>query len=395
MTAAKDSNDVAAAAIAEGRDPQEALRERIAKERRTVPENLPPDSSEAVLLPNPYSVRDLVKTFPVLRPPVIHGLLRQGETMNVISASKMGKSWLTTALALCLATGRPWIGYETDPGSVLILDNELHGETIAGRIPKVAGALDIDFEAVADKVFVENLRGRLQNIFVMESYFRALRPEQYKLIVLDAFYRFLPRNSDENDNGTMANIYNAIDGYADYLRCSFVLIHHSTKGIQSGKAVTDVGAGAGAQSRATDTHLILRAHEEPNAVVLDAAVRSFPPVLPKCLRWTFPIWAPADDLDPALLKPERPRRPRKAEPAEHEVDPWTVEKFVTEFLGPQARAKKAVIAAAHQAGLTYKQAEGLLAQSVETGKVYSPNTAANRPQTFSTSKPPVSGSIQP
>ncbi len=43
---------------------------------------------------------------------------------------------------------------------------------------------------------------------------------------------------------------------------------------QAGKAITDVGAGAGSQSRATDTHLILRPHEEKNCAVLDAAVRS-------------------------------------------------------------------------------------------------------------------------
>jgi hypothetical protein len=316
--------------------------------------------------------------------------------MNVISATKVGKSWLTTALALCMATGRPWIGYETDPGNVLILDNELHGETIAGRIPKVATALSIDFEDIADKVFVENLRGRLQNIFLMESYFKALKPEQYKLVILDAFYRFLPRNSDENDNGTMANIYNAIDGYADYLHCSFVLIHHSTKGIQSGKAVTDVGAGAGAQSRATDTHLILRAHEEPNVFVQDAAVRSFPPVQPRCLRWTFPIWEPADDLDPALLKPERPRRPRKApEPATPEIDPWPVERFIKEFLGPQARSKTAVIAAARLAGLTRPKANGLLALALEKDSVYSHRAAATKPLMLSTVKPVISGSIQP
>ena len=92
-----------------------------------------------------------------------------------------------------------------------------------------------------------------------------------------------------------------------------MLVHHSTKGNQSGKAVTDVGAGAGSQSRATDTHLVLRPHEQDGVVVLDAAVRSWPPVMPRCLRWTFPVWTPDDALDPAALRSERPRRRPKAE----------------------------------------------------------------------------------
>ena len=237
----------------------EALRERIAQWKAEKVHSLQPDAPDAPSIPPPQSIRELVTTFPALRPPVIHGLLRQGETMNVISSPKMGKSWLVTDMALCVAVGRPWLGFETDPGAVLVVDNELHGETISNRIPKVATARGIPFEDIADKVFVVNLRGRLRDIFAMGEYFRTLTPGKFKVIVLDAFYRFQPRGSDENDNGTMANIYNAIDGYADSLRSCFVLIHHSTKGIQSGKAVTDVGAGAGAQSRAADSHLILRA----------------------------------------------------------------------------------------------------------------------------------------
>ena len=37
-------------------------------------------------------------------------------------------------------------------------------------------------------------------------------------------------------------------------------------------------------------------------MVLDAAVRSFPPVSPLVLQWGFPIWTPLDDADPTALK---------------------------------------------------------------------------------------------
>jgi hypothetical protein len=127
-------------------------------------------------------------------------------------------------------------------------------------------------------------------------------------VVIDAFYRALPAGIDENANGDMTDIYNAIDEYAARLDCSFVLIHHASKGNQSGKAITDVGAGAGAQSRATDTHLILRPHAEQNVVVLDAAVRSWAPIDPICLKWEWPCWRLAPDLDPADLHTGKPPR---------------------------------------------------------------------------------------
>ncbi len=288
--------------------------------------------------PVPVSVRALVAAHPQLRAPVIHGLLREGETMNIIASPKTGKSWLTLDLAIAVATGRPWLGrYETVPGDVLIIDNELHRETSAHRIPQVARARGVAMREFDERIFVDNLRGRLQDIFTLAPYFAAIEPGRFKVIVLDAFYRFMPAGGDENDNGTMANIYNRLDSFADRLRCCFVLIHHSTKGSQSGKSVTDVGAGAGAQSRATDTHLVLRPHEDEGVVVLDAAVRSWKPIEPTCLRWSFPVWTVDEALDPGMLKPERPAKRKEPRQAEAPKEPeWSVGRFIEEFITSEA-----------------------------------------------------------
>lgn len=303
----------------------------------------------------PKSVRQLTTRYPALRPPVIHGLLRQGETMNVISAPKVGKSWLVIDLALSIATGRDWLGqFRCERGEVLILDNELHGETSAHRIPRVGDARQLPIDAYADRVYVQNLRGQLQDVFTLNAYFQSLQPGRFRVIILDAFYRFMPRDMDENDNGTMASLYNHIDRYADQLNCSFILIHHTTKGSQSAKAVTDVGAGAGSQSRATDTHLVLRPHEEDDAVVLDAAARSWPPVKPRCLRWNFPVWSPADDLDPEQLREGGSKK--RAEKKEE----WSPDAFVATFITDEPATRSAILSKAIAAGLSRWSADNLL-----------------------------------
>ena len=84
--------------------------------------------------------------------------------------------------------------------------------------------------------------------------------------------------------------------------CAWVNIHHASKGSQGEKSVVDVGAGAGSQARAADSHLVLRPHEEAGVVVLEAAVRSFPPVEPLALRWAFPLWSPDAAADTRRLK---------------------------------------------------------------------------------------------
>ncbi|MCC6659451.1 MAG: AAA family ATPase [Phycisphaerales bacterium] len=317
--------------------------------------------------PQFISVRQLMAACPALRPPVIDGLLREGETMNLIASPKTGKSWLVLDLAIAVATGRPWLGrFPTVAGDVLIIDNELHGETSANRIPKVAKARGLGTDEFADNVFIRNLRGGLQDIVSLGTYFRAIEPGRFRLIVLDAFYRFLPAGMDENANADMASLYNHIDRYAADLGCAFVLIHHSSKGNQSGKSVTDVGAGAGSQSRATDAHLVLRPHEEADVVVLDAAVRSWPPHESVCLRWAFPVWDVADDLDPKRLKVESPRRRPRAERPPPED--WTPERFVGAFMsGSPALRDEILLAAAKD--LSHAKASSMLKLAEARGLV--------------------------
>jgi hypothetical protein len=251
---------------------------------------------------------EFVEQNPTLRAPLIDGLMRQGETMNIIAAPKVGKSWLTLSLAFAVAQGQQWLGFSTTQGRVLLIDNELHKETQADRLRKMAATLSIPHTAIADKIGIVNLRGRLQDLRQLGRGLLKIGRGEYFLIILDAFYRTMPGGTNENDNATMAGLYNELDHYADALQAGFALIHHATKGDQSAKAITDVGAGAGAQSRATDTHLILRPHQEPDAVVLDAAVRSWAPVEPRCLRWRWPLWTVATDLDPAMLRTPKHQR---------------------------------------------------------------------------------------
>jgi len=152
-----------------------------------------------------------------------------------------------------------------------------------------------------DHVDVVSLRGKLQDIVSIGQICTALAHRDYKLVIIDAFYRALPVGTDENDNGAIAGIYNMIDRYATMMDCGFVLIHHSSKGNQSGKSVTDVGAGAGSQSRAADTHLIIRPHEEQDIFVMEASIRSWAPIEPIALHWQWPLFTPTEEVDTSQL----------------------------------------------------------------------------------------------
>ena len=255
------------------------------------------DDSEVV------SGRDLMITYPKMREPVIHGLLRRSETMNIIAAPKSSKSWLGMNMAMNIIGGGQFFGrFQCERGKVLIVDNELHCETIAQRLRDVAPALNVPTDRAGRLIDFLPLRGRLTSIDQLGHKLKGVHRRTYNVIILDAFYKFYPENFDENDNAAMARLYTHLDDLAEELDAALVLVHHSSKGNSSSKSVTDMGAGAGSQSRACDAHLVLREHQEPGVFVIDSVNRSFPKIEKFCARFKWPKWEEASGLDPEELK---------------------------------------------------------------------------------------------
>jgi hypothetical protein len=261
-------------------------------------------------IPPPCSLRELITTYPTLRPAVIDGLLRVGETANIVAHPKRGKSWLVNSLSLCVSGGLRWLDtFQCTRGRVLLIDAELYREDIAYRLPLVAKAMLLNPDYV-DSIDVWALRGLGVDLVKLGPMLDSIEPGRYALIILDAWYRFLPIGFSENDNAQVMALYNKIDAYASRLGAAWVNVHHASKGDQSGKGVTDVGSGAGSQSRAADTHLIIRQHEQEDVAVIEAVVRSWPPVERFAIRWNFPTWDLDAEADPRKLWGARQSRDR-------------------------------------------------------------------------------------
>jgi hypothetical protein len=195
------------------------------------------------------------------------------------------------------------------------------------------GLLPEQYENLID---VEPLRGLGIDLLKLAPLIRSIEPGRYVLVILDAWYRFLPFGFSENDNAQVMELYNRIDAYTARLQAGWVNIHHTSKGDQTNKSVTDVGSGAGSQSRAADTHLIIRPHEEEGLSVIEAAVRSFPPVSPLTVRWEFPLWLP-DAADPRKLKGTHKERAAAEKTARLEEDRQTIVNAMVRNKGPETK----------------------------------------------------------
>jgi hypothetical protein len=249
------------------------------------------------------------------RPVIIDGLLRRGEIMNIIAPPKAGKSWLTMALALAVAGGGFFLGkFRCAKGVVGIVDNELHEDTLDSRMAKLCESNTIP-EEITDDIWCLPIRGKSKDMFedslsdeeraskcLFDNLFTFSTKQSPKLIIIDALYRFVPKGESENDNAFVTRLYSRLDEFALHCGCSIVIVHHTSKGSQGGKATTDVGSGAGAISRACDTHLTLVEHEVEGQLVLKGVARSFAPLDPLVVRFAYPNWRVVEGEDASKEK---------------------------------------------------------------------------------------------
>ena len=272
----------------------------------------------AVVRSDVVNILALEQEYHTPRPVLIDGVLRRGEIMNIIAAPKTGKSWLLLQMLMAIATGGEWLGYGCMAGRVLLIDNELHPETIASRFRTMRDATSTPQGMLKDNFDVLNLRGKQKDIKALAEIITSVPKGYYSLIAMDAMYRFWMKGSDENSNADVTQFYNVLDAYARVSGASIAMVHHTSKGDQSDRQTTDVGAGAGAIARAADTHLTIRPHETDDMAVLDMVCRSFPSPERRSLEFRFPFWG-ASRVAPVLRNPRSAAQGDRDSQLEQEV----------------------------------------------------------------------------
>jgi len=299
---------------------------------------------------------DLVENYPKLRPVLVEGLIRRTEVANIIASPKIGKTWLAHGIAMAVATGTPWLGRKVEHGRVLIIDAELYRETLAYRMRRTREIMGV--RPSRGWLSVWPIRGRCVGIDVIERMIREhSKPGDFSLIILDALYRLLPKGTEENSNDSMTAVYNVLCSLADWSGAGVAVIHHTSKGDQSSKGVTDTGSGAGAVSRAADAHIVLREHIEDDCVSVHARVRDFAQPDPFVIRNLHPGWQLDPNLNADDLKVGTRGKAREAKPKPRD---WTVAEFVGEFVTHEWRTRAEIEQLAVGRGLKRTNAERLL-----------------------------------
>lgn len=181
-------------------------------------------------------------------PALISGVLRQGHKMLLAGPSKAGKSFALIELALCLASGKPWLGrFECTAGKVMYVNLEVDRASCIHRFIDVNKALfpeEVESPSYLHNITVWNLRGHPINWprFV-DILCRRAKHKNFAAIILDPFYKLNAGN--ETSAFDMVQFCNGLDRIAKESNASIIYCHHHSKGEQGWKNSMDRASGSG------------------------------------------------------------------------------------------------------------------------------------------------------
>ena len=205
--------------------------------------------------------RDLAAIKP--RPWVYGRELVRGFVSVLGSPGGTGKTAYVIGVALSVVLGRSLLATEKVPdvykavhktGNVWLYNLEDPADEMDRRIAAAIKHYDIDFEQVADGVFVDSGRdrplvvtlrgpdGTLYRAPLVTALVSELLSRDIRLLVIDPFVQ--SHHAEENRNEEMNLVMDAWGQVANDANCAVWLVHHFRKGGQSGDAESFRGAAA-------------------------------------------------------------------------------------------------------------------------------------------------------
>lgn len=206
---------------------------------------------EEMIPPLPIrSMFDILHDQKPLKDVLIDGVLRCGHKMMIVSSSKAGKTFCLIELALAIASGRPWMGFDVRKGRVLYLNMELDDASFEDRVRRVMQKMELGEEDLTGHLDVVHLRGANETMEKMAPRIvREAAGGKYAAIILDPIYKL--GIGDENAAEEVGKFCNGLDVLAN-TGASVIYAHHHSKGAQGAKTSMDRASGSGVFGRDAD-----------------------------------------------------------------------------------------------------------------------------------------------
>lgn len=166
---------------------------------------------------------------------LIEGLIYETTVNVVVGDSGLGKTPWLEQMAICLATGTPFLGLDTQKSKVLFCDAESAGSHFVKYISRLESFLGVQAPEDSIGYYMRNLRPReLEECAQFEDTLgfkiEAFRPQ---IVIVDCLRPFWP--DVEGEAKVAARVMKALRGHANHFRCAMVVVHHRRKASRNPK----------------------------------------------------------------------------------------------------------------------------------------------------------------
>ncbi len=250
-------------------------------------------------MPDVECAADYIISPPPLADTIIDNVLRCGHKMLLSGPSKAGKSWLLLQLAIAIAEGKKWIGWQCRKGRVLYVNLELDRASGYHRLKLLYERLGMRPDN-ATELDVWNLRGKAMPMDALAPKLirRALK-RKYSAIIIDPLYKVI--TGDENAADQMAKFCNQFDHVCSELGAAVIYAHHHSKGDQGQKRASDRASGSGVFARDPDALIDLIELEVTEDMRKTISNRWECDAIQKAMSAEHPGWSDACSQDEMIV----------------------------------------------------------------------------------------------
>lgn len=229
----------------------------------------------------PVTFDSLASTDPAERDPVFEGVLDMSRFAVLIAKSKMRKTFFMMMNALCIASGRKFLAWNTHKARrVMVVQFEVQHRDMHERVAVMANNLGISTADVEDRLFLYNAKATAWDGGGVEAInaisLEAARVEA-EVVIVDPLFRLF--NEGDESIEYLRPLILALDRMSVETGALVWVVHHDTKGQAGDRDMFDRGSGSNVLGRSAYFQATLTPHEngDSNYVCVEHGGNGYPP----------------------------------------------------------------------------------------------------------------------
>lgn len=246
--------------------------------------------------------------------PILEGLFDRGDVACIIGSAKSYKTWFVLQLAICAASGSPFLGFDVPKArKALFVQFEVKAEHFHRRFKILLRGLGLN-DAPENLAFV-NCRGLDVGLNEIAE---AVTQWGAEIIFLDPLYMLI--QGEENSSTDLKALLKGFAAIARDAGAAIVFTHHDAKGTAGDRKTADRGSGSGVLGRFYDAALTITDHRDQDALkVITPLLRNYKPIPPFCVTWDH-AFTLSDESPEVLTSKSSNQKHSSRQPAESFIE---------------------------------------------------------------------------